>query len=55
MAKPISKDLKAMARRLRMMALAEMDQRSDCKGLLEEEELAEGPAERFVLPELILS
>ena len=55
MAKPISKDLKAMARRLRMMALAEMDQRSDCQGLLDEEEFGEGHAERFVLPELVLS
>ena len=55
MAKPISKDLKAMARRLRMMALAEMHQRSDSQALSEEEDLSEGPVERFVLPDLVLS
>ena len=41
--------LKAMARRLRMMALAD-DQRSDSQALSEEEDLSEVLASCFVLP-----
>jgi hypothetical protein len=58
MTKPTRKDLRSMGRQLRMMAMAEMDQRSDRMPASEghgpgEREFGEHPLEDYPLPSVV--
>ena len=60
MAKPTGKDLRSFIRRLRMLATAEMDQRSDRTPTSEESgpcefELGDNLTEEFTLPRVVFS
>ena len=60
MAKPTGKDLRSLIRRLRMLATAEMDQRSDRSSNNEDSgpcefELGDNHAEEFTLPRVVFS